>query len=42
MCRIEAAPLAMADEWFRFYEAFWPARLDALAEIVESKTSKES
>ena len=42
MCRLEAAPLAMADEWLRFYEAFWPARLDALAEIVVSKTSKES
>ena len=30
ICRIEAAPLAAADEWLRFYQQFWSARLDAL------------
>lgn len=30
ICRIEAAPLAAADEWLRFYQRFWPDRLDAL------------
>ena len=42
LCRLDAAPLAAANEWLRFYESFWPARLDALAEIVESKTDKEN
>ncbi|MEO7223402.1 MAG: metalloregulator ArsR/SmtB family transcription factor [Devosia sp.] len=40
LCTLDARPLAVAGEWLRFYEAFWPARLDALADIVESK--KES
>ena len=30
LCRLEAAPLAEADEWLRFYSAFWERRLDAL------------
>jgi DNA-binding transcriptional ArsR family regulator len=30
LCRLEAAPLAEADEWLRFYRGFWGGRLDAL------------
>jgi DNA-binding transcriptional ArsR family regulator len=30
VCRLEAAPLAAADEWLRFYAGFWTARIDAL------------
>ncbi len=43
LCRIEAAPLAAADEWLKFYEAFWTSRLDALEEalINDQKTEGE-
>jgi DNA-binding transcriptional ArsR family regulator len=34
LCRIEAAPLAAASEWLRFYEGFWTGRLDALEAIL--------
>jgi DNA-binding transcriptional ArsR family regulator len=30
ICRIEAAPLAAASDWLRFYQHFWTERLDAL------------
>ena len=30
MCRLEAAPLAPASAWLRFYERHWEERLDAL------------
>jgi DNA-binding transcriptional ArsR family regulator len=30
LCRLEAAPLAAADEWLKFYERFWSERADAL------------
>lgn len=30
VCAIEAGPLAVADDWLRFYETFWTSRLDAL------------
>ena len=29
-CAINAAPLATAEEWLRFYENFWNDQLDAL------------
>jgi DNA-binding transcriptional ArsR family regulator len=29
-CRLEAAPLAVANGWLRFYERFWTQQLDAL------------
>jgi DNA-binding transcriptional ArsR family regulator len=29
-CRLEPGPLAVADDWLRFYERFWSERLDAL------------
>ena len=29
-CRIEAGPLAEADQWIAYYERFWTGRLDAL------------
>jgi len=38
-CAINAAPLAAADEWLRFYENFWNDRLDALeAELKKEGT----
>jgi DNA-binding transcriptional ArsR family regulator len=30
LCRLDAEPLGKADQWLRFYERFWSARLDAL------------
>ena len=30
VCRLEAAPLAAADAWLRYYAAFWDDRIDAL------------
>lgn len=29
-CRIEAGPLAEADQWIAFYQRFWTGRLDDL------------
>jgi DNA-binding transcriptional ArsR family regulator len=34
VCRLEAAPLASADEWLRFYERFWSEQLNALDAIL--------
>jgi DNA-binding transcriptional ArsR family regulator len=45
--RIEASPLAKADEWLHFYECFWTGKLDALelllkAEKIVSSTSTKN
>jgi DNA-binding transcriptional ArsR family regulator len=37
VCRIEAAPLAAAGEWLRFYERFWTGRLDALEAFLKEE-----
>jgi DNA-binding transcriptional ArsR family regulator len=34
MCRLEAAPLAHAQEWLRHYERFWNNRLDVLEHLL--------
>ncbi|CAN0654554.1 metalloregulator ArsR/SmtB family transcription factor [Nitratireductor aquimarinus] len=36
-CRLEAARLAEAQAWFRYYERFWSDRLDALQNILEAE-----
>lgn len=36
LCRLEAAPLAAADEWLRYYTRFWSDRLDALDHALRS------
>jgi len=36
MCRIEPEPLRSADEWLRFYEAFWSRKLDDLEAILRA------
>jgi DNA-binding transcriptional ArsR family regulator len=46
VCRLDPAPLAVADAWLRFYETFWTERFDALdallkAEDAAAKQSKE-
>ena len=40
VCRLEARPLAAAATWLRFYEHFWPARLDALEALLKPRPSK--
>jgi DNA-binding transcriptional ArsR family regulator len=42
VCRLEPAPLAAADEWLRFYERFWAARLDALAAVLRDEDRREA
>jgi DNA-binding transcriptional ArsR family regulator len=37
VCRIEAAPLAAADEWLRFYEALWTDRLNVLDALLRAE-----
>ena len=34
VCRLNAGPLRVADEWLRHYESFWTARLDRLEELL--------
>ncbi|MQY05805.1 ArsR/SmtB family transcription factor [Actinomadura macrotermitis] len=35
VCRLEAGPLAAADEWLRLYEPLWEARLEEPTPIGE-------
>jgi DNA-binding transcriptional ArsR family regulator len=37
VCRIEAGPLAAAEEWLRFYEGFWTDRLGALDALLRAE-----
>ena len=39
-CKLEAAPLAAAEDWLRFYENFWSDRLDALERELQSSKTK--
>ena len=41
VCRLEAAPLASAAGWLRFYERFWAERLDALETLLEPGPEEE-
>ena len=41
-CRLDAAPLAEAQEWIRFYERFWGERLDALESLLRAEGTAES
>ncbi|ARP76897.1 ArsR/SmtB family transcription factor [Bordetella genomosp. 6] len=36
LCRIDAAPLAAIDQWLKFYERFWNARLDMLETLLRA------
>jgi DNA-binding transcriptional ArsR family regulator len=41
VCRLEAAPLATADAWLRFYERFWNERLDALEALLPAEPADD-
>lgn len=37
VCQLEPTPLAMADDWLRFYEQFWNRKLDALDALLKAE-----
>ncbi|UCU95849.1 ArsR/SmtB family transcription factor [Hydrogenophaga taeniospiralis] len=37
VCRLNPGPLASANEWLRYYEAFWTVRLDVLEELLQQE-----
>ncbi len=37
VCRLDPAPLNVADQWLRFYERFWTERLDALDALLKAQ-----
>jgi DNA-binding transcriptional ArsR family regulator len=39
-CRLQAAPLAAADAWLRYYERFWNERLDRLERHFAAQEKK--
>ena len=41
VCRLDAAPLASASQWLRFYERYWTERLDALEELFRTEPDQE-
>ena len=36
ICRLEARPMASADQWLREYECFWTSRLDVLEQLLRN------
>jgi DNA-binding transcriptional ArsR family regulator len=42
VCRLEAGPLASADQWLRHYERFWSERLDILDRLLRDDDQKSS
>ena len=39
VCRLEPAPLASANAWFRYYSRFWEQSLDALEAALREEDS---
>lgn len=40
-CRLEAAPLAEADEWLQKYRRFWEKRFDQLDSLLKDLQTRE-
>lgn len=40
-CSLRSEPLREVSEWLAFYEKFWTANLDRLAETLEADIAKE-
>lgn len=40
VCRLDAAQLAEAEAWLRYYERFWTGKLDALEALLEAEDEK--
>lgn len=37
LCSLSPQPLRVADDWLRFYEAFWSPRFDALDQMFKAQ-----
>ncbi|WP_343518171.1 metalloregulator ArsR/SmtB family transcription factor [Sphingomonas sp.] len=42
LCRLQAEPLAEADQWLRQWERFWNVRLDALEALLREAPKGET
>jgi len=42
ICRLEAGPLADADQWLSYYERFWTGRLDALEKLLRDDDARKA
>ncbi|MCL6739539.1 metalloregulator ArsR/SmtB family transcription factor [Sphingomonas sp. RB56-2] len=42
ICRLEAAPLASADQWLSHYERFWTGRLDTLEQLLREDDARKT
>jgi DNA-binding transcriptional ArsR family regulator len=42
ICRLEAGPLADADQWLSHYERFWTGRLDALEKLLRDDDDRKA
>lgn len=42
LCRLNADPLAAADEWLAYYECFWLARLDRLEDLLRRDSALDA
>jgi len=41
-CYLQATPLKDVAEWLQFYQQFWGAQLDSLADYLQSTDNKEN
>jgi DNA-binding transcriptional ArsR family regulator len=42
LCRLDAGPLASAQEWLNFYERFWTGHLDVLERLLREDDARQS
>lgn len=42
VCRLEAGPLASADQWLSHYERFWTGRLDTLERLLREDDARKA
>jgi len=41
VCRLDAAQLAEAEAWLRYYERFWTGRLDTLEALLRAEDERQ-
>jgi DNA-binding transcriptional ArsR family regulator len=42
LCRLNAGPLAAAEDWLAYYERFWQERLDRLEELLRRDSARDA
>jgi len=42
MCRLDASPLATADDWLSYYQRFWGARMDKLESLLRRDSAADA